>query len=543
MTPYPDLRLMSANEFLPRTLAWVLASSVVIVIGYTSVAASASQQASAPDATVQEIATRLQRDDLAGAKAVADAALGQYPDDPALHNLAGVVAAQGGDVAAAETHFQSAIRLSPRQSAPYENLGRLYQERAAIDASARSKALDIYRRLLDVEPANQEGLYQAGFLLALQGRFAESQSLLQRLPEAMRARSQILAVLTIDLAGTGRIDAAKASAARVASDPDLVAADVVALGPAFEHITNDDPVRQLLEALDARRLATAESLLQLGQLHIRHRRYDDARGVLERALAGAPDSVPILIDLARVVDKSGAHEKALGYLGHARVLAPDNVTVHFLFGIVCVELELAAEAYESMKKAVALAPNHPGVNYMMGVVSLHRHDPSEAVPYFERYMQLQPDDARGRLALGVAKFQSKDFDGAATILTQAADRPETAAGANYFLARIARQANNLPEARRRIDLSISADGKSADAWAELGLLQTRAQEFEAAEQSLQKALLLQPENYQATVNLTALYTRTRDPRLAEQNAHLQALQQKREQRGQDFLRIVQVVPE
>ena len=68
--------------------------------------------------------------------------------------------------------------------------------------------------------------------------------------------------------------------------------------------------------------------------------------MLERGLAGSPDSVPILIDLARVVDKAGAHEKALGYLGHARTLAPDDVTVHFLFGIICVEMDLGAEAYD-----------------------------------------------------------------------------------------------------------------------------------------------------------------------------------------------------
>jgi len=525
-----------------RTLP-TLALVALLAAGDARGSAAAVPQNVAPDATLQEIASRLQREDLAGAMSAAGAAVRQYPDDPALQNLAGVVAAQSGDAAAAETHFKSAIRLSPRQPAPYENLGRLYQERTAVDPSARSKALDIYRRLLDVDPSSQEALYQAGALLALQGRFAESQALLARLPEDIRARPQISAVLTIDLAGADKLAAANASAARIASHPDLVAADVVALGPAFEHVANDDAIKQLLEALDGRGLATPESLLLLGQLHIRHRRYTEARTVLERALSVSPDSVPILIDLARVVDKSGAHEKALGYLGHARTLAPDDVTVHFLFGIVCVEMELGAEAYESMKKAVTLAPNHPGVNYMMGVVSLQRHDPSEAVPYFERYLQLQPDDARGRLALGVAKFQSKDFEGASATLAQAADRMETAAGANYFLARIARQANNLPEARRRIDLAITADANSADAWAELGLLQTRAQDYAAAEQSLQKALSLQPENYQATVNLTALYTRTRDPRLAEQNARLQELQKKREQHGQDFIRIVQVVPE
>jgi tetratricopeptide (TPR) repeat protein len=492
---------------------------------------------------MQEVASHLQRDDLSGAKAAAAAALERYPDDPALNNLAGAIAAQSGDFTAAEGHFKAAIRLSPRQPAPYENLGRLYQERGAADPAARAKALDVYRRLIEIDPANHEGLYQAGFLLAVQGRFTESQALLERLPEDIRARPQILAILTVDLAGTGRLDAAETSATRVASDPALVAADVVALSPAFEHVGNDGAIRHLLEALDTRGLSTPESLLRLGQLYIRHRLYGEARTVLERALSASPENVPILIDLARVVDKAGAHEKALGYLGHARTLAPDNATVHFLFGIVCVEMELGAEAYESMKKAVALAPDHPGVNYMMGVVSLHRHDPSEAVPYFEKYVQLKPDDVRGRLALGIAKFRSNEFESAETILAQVAEQPETAAGANYFLARIARQSHNIAEARRRIDRSIEADATYADAWAELGLLQTRAGEYKAAEQSLQQALTLQPENYQATVNLTTLYTRTRDPRLEEQNARLKELQQKRELRGQDFLRIVQVVPE
>jgi Tfp pilus assembly protein PilF len=74
------------------------------------------------------------------------------------------------------------------------------------------------------------------------------------------------------------------------------------------------------------------------------------------------------------------------------------------------------------------------------------------------------------------------------------------------------------------------------------LLQTRAGQYAQAEQSLQKALSLDAENYQATVNLTALYTRTRDPRLSDQAARLDALQQKRGEQAQDFVRIVEFVP-
>ncbi len=90
--------------------------------------------------------------------------------------------------------------------------------------------------------------------------------------------------------------------------------------------------------------------------------------------------------------------------------------------------------------------------------------------------------------------------------------------------------------------SIDANSTYPDAWAELGLLQTRAGKYEDAERSLQKALALDPENYQATVNLTTLYSRTRDPRREEQAARLEALQKKRGDRAQEFLRQIEVVP-
>ena len=317
--------------------------------------------------------------------------------------------------------------------------------------------------------------------------------------------------------------------------------DVLVVLPAFEHGQSGRVLARLIAALDARGRVTPELLERLAAIQMRRGEFADARQTLDRVASAAP-TVPVLLDLARAADKTGDHEGALGYLAHARSLEPDNAAVHFLFGVVCVELELGAEAYESLKKAVALDPESAPVNYMMGVVSLHRHDPSEGVPYLEKYVSLEPNDPRGRFALGVGRFHAKDFDGAQRELAAVAERPETAAGANYFLARIARQADRLDEARRHVDRSIQANPAFADAWAELGLLQTRAGQYAEAEQSLQKALSLDAENYQATVNLTALYTRTRDPRREQQAARLEVLQKKRGERAQDFLRMIEVVP-
>ena len=106
-----------------------------------------------------------------------------HPADPVLHNFAGVIAAQQGAFESAEAHFQTAIRLAPKGPAAYENLGRLYQERADGNPAMRAKAIAIYRRLLDVEPGSVEALFQSGFLLALDGQFAASRAMLERLPE------------------------------------------------------------------------------------------------------------------------------------------------------------------------------------------------------------------------------------------------------------------------------------------------------------------------------------------------------------------------
>ena len=298
----------------------------------------------------------------------------------------------------------------------------------------------------------------------------------------------------------------------------------------------------MLEALSQRKLMTGPGLRALAAIYVRGGRPADARGLLERAVTVGGASAPLLVELARTAITLKDFQGALGYLAHARSLDPANPTIHFLFGMVCVEENLGREAFDSMKKAVELDPDNPLMNYAMGAVATHRHEPSESLPYFRKYVQLRPDDPRGHFALGAALFYSNEFDQARSELERAAGAPETATGGHYFLARIARQANDLDTARREIETTLRLNPGLADAWAELGLIQTRSAEYAAAEASLAKALAIDPDHYLATLNLATLYARTKDPRREAQAARVAALGEKREARAQDFLRIIKAVP-
>ncbi len=167
------------------------------------------------------------------ASGVVEPALKAHPADPVLQNLAGVIAAQRGAFESAEAHFQTAIRLAPKGPAAYQNLGRLYQERADGNPAMRAKAIAIYRRLLDADPASVEAMFQSGFLLALDGQFAASRAMLERLPEDVRQRPQALAVLAADLGGLGDTAAARRVVDALAAHPALTEADVLAALPAL----------------------------------------------------------------------------------------------------------------------------------------------------------------------------------------------------------------------------------------------------------------------------------------------------------------------
>lgn len=496
----------------------------------------------APREMLQQIAVLLERGDVGAASGVVEPALKAHPGDPVLHNLAGVIAAQQGAFEPAEAHFQTAIRLAPQGPAAYENLGRLYQERADANPAMRAKAIAIYRRLLDAEPASVEGLFQSGFLLALDGQFAESLAMLDRLPEDIRKRPLTLATLAADLGGLGDTAAARGIVGALAAHPALTEADVLAVLPALPIGAGATVATLMLDALDRRALASPRALQALATIHVRAGRFAEARQVLERAAAAGGPSAPLLMELARTAVKLKDYQGALGYLAHARSLEPANATVHFFFGMVCVEQNLGREAYESLKKAAELDPDNPLVNYALGAVATSRHEPSESLPYFEKYVRLKPDDPRGHFALGAARFYSNQFEEARPELERAARAPETATGAHYFLGRIARQFNDLTTARREIEQALRLNAGLADAWAELGLIQTRSNEYGPAEQSLTKALAIDSEHYAATVNLATLYSKTRDPRREAQVAKVAALIEKREARAQEFLRIIKAVP-
>jgi tetratricopeptide (TPR) repeat protein len=322
---------------------------LVVSLGGTLSARGAGRQAADPE---EEQLRQIQQLILSGrldeAQGQVEETLKNHSGDVRLYNFLGVIDAQEKNYTQAETNFLRAIQIAPRFSDAYLNLGRLYQENAAVDPRAQEKALRLYGELVKFEPDNVEGNFQAAFLSNRLGAFVESQRYLDRLPAQAQKQTQALALRCANYVALGKLPQADLTAQQLLAHNDLTKADISPILTALAGHHADDFEMKFLEGIAARGLASDEALKDLARLFEARGRYKDARAMLEQAAQIDPPSAQTLFWMARVSYRSGDLEGALGYLAHARDLEPDNAAVHFFFGMVCVELNVPGDARKSL---------------------------------------------------------------------------------------------------------------------------------------------------------------------------------------------------
>jgi len=523
---------------------FILVSSSLIFLCFSPFLVATPQKtvASKREELILQIQQFIADQNLERARVLMNQAGVQYPADGGFDNLRGILDAREGNYSGAEKSFALAIKRQPRFTGAYLNLGRLYQENAAKDLQAWTKAEAIYRRLLEFDSANREARYQLATLLMLQGQYRESLSHLSLLPQDVRGSTQALAVSCADYAGIGDAQRTTALARQMSSDPKLTEADLRLVSPALVSAKRDDLLIQLYVFLSKLEPLTPSVLGVLGLAYERNDRLAEARESLERAFAAGTPSAKILVDLARIAHEQKDYRGSLGYLAHASDLEPGNASLHYDFALVCLDLDLLSEARTALDKAVKLDPENPSYNYAMGAVSVFYHDPADAVPYFQKYVKLRPNDSSGKLALGAAFVRAKDFDSAVPWLKEALQSPETSVTAHYYLGRVAREQRNLDEAISLLQEVLSTKRDYPDALAELGQCYLLMKDYPRAEQYFNQALKSNPDHYTANFNLLTLYRRTGDSRSAAQQARFDELQARLEEKSQEFRRVIEVRP-
>lgn len=492
--------------------------------------------------TLSSIQESIEAGKLDAALASISRELERRPDTPGLLNLRGVVYAREQKLAAARADFERAARLDPRLTPAWQNLGRACQILSGTDPAAVSCAADSWRTVLKQRAGDTEARTSLAAVELWRGNFNESLHLLKPLAEPESARAPVLATRCADLAGLGRLAEANTVARQLTQSPDFSDAAAAAVFPVLKSVKTAPVTITLVEALDARNAASTASLRNLAVAYEQLNRLADARRVLERVAVSEPQNAAHLVELARLAYRLHDREGALGYLGHARDLTPNDPQIHFLFGVIAEEMELPVEARKSLERALALDPKNPKYNYATGTVALGGREAGRAIPYFETYVAIKPRDPRGHFALGAAYFASGNYERARQEMEGVRANSDTAAGAEYFLGRIAWVDEKLEEAAEHIEKSIQLLPTFAESYAELARIRLRQGLIDQARAAVDRALSLDADSFQANSMLLALYQRTHDGRAEDQAARLRKLDEARAARQQLMLRTIETRP-
>jgi len=100
--------------------------------------------------------------------------------------------------------------------------------------------------------------------------------------------------------------------------------------------------------------ALAEKGRILGEL----KRYDEARPILERALALEPGNLDVMNNLAICFLATGKTDEAGALLGRILAAQPGNAAAHANLGILLYQKGKTDEAIPHLKEAVRLDPNN-----------------------------------------------------------------------------------------------------------------------------------------------------------------------------------------
>lgn len=491
---------------------------------------------------VERIQQQIRQGHLSNAQTLISAALRRFPSDAGLENLLGVVEAEQGETELARKSFSKAIQHDPKLAGAYLNLGRIEMQAAGDHSGRRASALQLYEKVLRMDPSNVEANFQVATLLMWNGKYASSLVHLEKARAAMRGQVRVEALKCADEAGLGNMSATNHSAAAMIANPELSERDAVFVLPALRAARRADLIDSIFTAANARTPLSAYGLRVLGLAKEAEGKPTEATAALERAFASDDTNVAPLTDLTRIALAGKQYKQALGYLAHARALRPADATLAYEYGRICLKLKLLGEARRAMSEAVKLAPDSPEYNFALGVVSSYAQDASAGLPYLKKYHQLRPNDPNGILALGTAYFRDDDYLNAALWLKQAAQHKQTAASAHYHLGRILRRQGKYEDALEQLKQAESLRPDNAAVFAELGQTYLRMRKYVEAQKQLQHAITLDSNNYIANFALMQLYAETRDPRLSAQRKRFGAIKEKNQEQYREEMRVIEARP-
>ena len=452
--------------------------------------------------------------------------------------LLGAAQLDRGDLEQARQNIEEVLRQAPDNLAARELLAQI-----RLKLHQPQQALDVLEPALASQPMTPE-LYA---LLGAAGRAAgKPDAALTALEQAAHAHPKDLALqLNLAQAYLGAHRPTDALALLEKTDPsgENTRRDALWLA-ATGAVSGESAVRGSVEQL-LKAHPTDPGVIDLAaNYYASLRQFDQARALVEHALARAPRNVPLLVMLARIDLAAGKLAPANAALDRVVATQPQNAALVNAAGLLLMQanqyqaaltrfraaigidrskamywfdagraqlaLNQAGAARESFREATQLAPTWVAPVGALAFIDLQQKDSQRAVARADTLIAKDPKNPDARALKGQIESSVGQYAAADASYT-AAQRlhPSAALAVRLFTVRRAERAAH-PEAVLEQWLTQHAD--DAAVRTELGMYQLSKSDLSNAAKSFEVALRTAPNDVIALNNLAWIYSKQKDPR-------------------------------
>jgi tetratricopeptide (TPR) repeat protein len=359
-------------------------------------------------------------DNVPGAIALLDDAIGRIDDDVDLIVEKARLQLVGGDAPSAERTLLDALQTRPEAEAIYEQLFVLYDANAVPDAS--KQWVRLMDRMLYAIPASRLARLKKAEWDIVRRNYGQAESVLKELLEENPRDYQALNNLLDVLAVTGRKNEADTLIdARIDQFPH----DTQLLYVALKHYTDrsEDIAKAnvYLERLLLQQPASLSRDIQLARLYLATERGDEAADLLEQAVARGEESDMLIGAIAEIVAKTPDDEKMDERFAHYVARLPKHEADLMFWWAINHERRGNFERFEAiMLDLLEKHPDHANANNSLGYLWTVRHVNLErARDMIQRAVDAQPAEAAFLDSLGWVYYKLGDFDQAVQWLKRA----------------------------------------------------------------------------------------------------------------------------
>jgi tetratricopeptide (TPR) repeat protein len=377
-----------------------------------------------------------------------DKSLHHFPDDTELNMMMADVLAGRKEYERALTHYQRVSQVDPTSSRAYLLQGTVYEH-----LNHPNLALDIYKKMTQVEPANPLGYHYLARTDILFGRLQEARGHLEQTLELRPNLQQSREYLAWVWEKLGNAEeAAKEYRILLKLDPlnkkiheslaalptfvmpvdvnttEYRSAAEKMLGPPQVHMKIGIIYLEQglhLKSLDEFQLVRSqdqsrEILMVLSRVYEILGRVDSAIDELEALRKMEPQSIRLMIHAARLYSLDNQPRETVRLLQGAIVTAPQNDTLYHSLALAHISVDQLDSAIARMQQAIALNKNKDSYYFELGALLERTGQYENAVQNMKRTIELNPTHSNAHNFLGyMYATQGKSLDEALNHLQKA----------------------------------------------------------------------------------------------------------------------------